>query len=53
MPEYSHLKEIYSDAEFSDAKTDPAIVHYAGKPGKPWRLKNPPADKNRIATFYC
>ena len=44
MPEYSHLKEIYSDAEFSDAKTDPAIVHYAGKPGKPWRLKNPPAD---------
>lgn len=44
MPEYIHLKNLYSDMELSAAQADPAIVHYAGKPGKPWRLKNPPAD---------
>ena len=44
MPEYIHLKNLYSDAELSAAKADPAIVHYAGKPGKPWHLKHPPAD---------
>ena len=44
MPEYIHLKNLYSDTELSAAKADPAIVHYAGKPGKPWHLKHPPAD---------
>ena len=44
IPEYTHLKEIYSDEELLSAKADPVIIHYAGFPGKPWRLKSPPAD---------
>ena len=44
VPEYKFLKIIYSDAELLEAKNDPAIVHYAGKPGKPWHLKVPPED---------
>lgn len=37
--EYEYIKEIYSDEELMDAKQNPAIIHYAGKPGKPWRMK--------------
>ncbi len=44
MPEYIHLQKVYSDDELQAAKSFPVIVHYAGKPGKPWRLKHPPAD---------
>ncbi|OIN83451.1 glycosyltransferase family 8 protein [Francisella sp. TX07-6608] len=40
-PEYIFLKEIYSDDELLDAKNNPAIIHYAGSPGKPWRMKRP------------
>lgn len=42
--EYLYLKDVYSDEEIIDAKNNPIIVHYAGKPGKPWRFKNPPSD---------
>ena len=42
--EYSYLKDIYSDNEILEAKLYPAIVHYAGKMGKPWRMKNPYPD---------
>ena len=42
--EYSYLKEIYSDEEILEAKKNPAILHYAGKPGKPWRMKKPYPD---------
>ena len=41
-PEYEFLKEIYSDEELFDAKNNPAIIHYAGKLGKPWRRKKMP-----------
>ena len=44
IPEYIHLKEVYSDEELLSARNAPAIIHYAGFPGKPWRLKLPPAD---------
>ena len=37
--EYSYLKDLYSTNDFMDAKSSPAIIHYAGKPGKPWRMK--------------
>lgn len=44
IPEYVYLKNVYSLEQLSEAKNTPAIIHYAGKPGKPWRLKQPPAD---------
>lgn len=37
MPEYSWLKNVYSDQELLQAKNDPAIVHYAGGVPKVWR----------------
>lgn len=46
--EYAYLKEVYSDEEIQEAKKSPAIIHYAGKPGKPWRMKNPYADYLKI-----
>ena len=44
VQEYSYLKDVYSDEEILQAKTNPAIIHYAGKPGKPWRMKKPYKD---------
>ena len=44
IPEYVYLNKVYSDEEIFAAKNSPAIIHYAGKPGKPWHLKNPPED---------
>lgn len=40
--EYSFLQHVYHDEELTAAKTDPAIIHYAGPLGKPWRRKRPP-----------
>jgi len=42
--EYEFLKEIYTDEEIIEAIKNPAIIHYAGKPGKPWRFKKPYSD---------
>lgn len=42
--DYRYLKYVYSDDEILQAKNAPAIVHYAGELGKPWRRKNIPAD---------
>ncbi len=42
--EYEYLKLVYRDEEIESAKNNPAIIHYAGKPGKPWRFKNPPEE---------
>ena len=41
--EYSYLKLVYSDDEIESARKSPVIIHYAGKPGKPWRLKKTPS----------
>ena len=42
--EYEFLKTIYSDEELKYAKANTIMVHYAGKMGKPWRMKNPYPD---------
>ena len=39
--DYLYLKNVYSDEEIHNTKNSPAIIHYAGKPGKPWRMRNP------------
>ncbi|QLE78950.1 glycosyltransferase family 8 protein [Francisella sp. Scap27] len=42
--EYEYIKNVYTDEELLYAKENPAIVHYAGKPGKPWRMPVPYSD---------
>ncbi len=37
--DYEFLKKVYTDEELA---CEPAIIHYAGALGKPWRRKNPP-----------
>ena len=44
ISEYEFLKKIYTDEDILEAKNNPAIIHYAGKPGKPWRMKKPYSD---------
>ena len=44
VKEYEYLKDVYSDENIEGAIKNPAIVHYAGKPGKPWRMKHPYED---------
>ena len=39
-----YLKGVYTEKEIEDSKADTVIVHYGGKPGKPWRLKKPYSD---------
>jgi UDP-glucose:(galactosyl)LPS alpha-1,2-glucosyltransferase len=39
--DYSFLQYVYTDQELINAKNTCAFVHYAGKPGKPWRMKKP------------
>lgn len=39
--DYKYLNSVYSNNEINEAKENPAIIHYAGKPGKPWRMKKP------------
>lgn len=45
--EYEFLKSIYSDEELLDAKNNTVMIHYAGRMGKPWRMKNPYPDYQR------
>ena len=42
--EYQYLKCVYSDEAIETSKKNTVIVHYGGKPGKPWRLKKPYPD---------
>ena len=42
--EYAFLKGVFSDAELLDAKANTIMIHYAGRMGKPWRMKNPYPD---------
>ena len=42
--EYEFIHKLYSNDELQTEKENVVIVHYAGKPGKPWRFKNPPKD---------
>lgn len=42
--EYKYLKEIYTIEQLEEIRKNPVMVHYAGGPGKPWRMKNPYPD---------
>lgn len=46
--DYKYLRNVYSDNDLIQAKLRPAIIHYAGKPGKPWRMKNPYVDYQAV-----
>ena len=38
--DYEYLKTIYSKEEIEAARDDPAVIHYAGKRGKPWQRQH-------------
>lgn len=38
--EYRYLKSVYSVRELEDARENPAIIHFAGKRGKPWQRQH-------------
>lgn len=38
--DYRYLKSVYTPAELEAARDDPAIIHYAGKRGKPWQRQH-------------
>ena len=42
--EYRFLKDVYSEEEIAASISAPVIIHYAGKLGKPWRMKRPYQD---------
>ena len=44
--EYSFLKNVYSDEELREEVKNVVMLHYAGKPGKPWRRKYIPRQAN-------
>ena len=39
--EYDFLTTVYTDEEIIDAKNNTVMIHYAGRLGKPWRMKKP------------
>lgn len=43
-PEYSFLKNVYTDEDLLNEKANTVMLHYAGKQGKPWRRKHVPED---------
>lgn len=42
--EYNFLHKIYTDDDLELAKRNTVMIHYAGKLGKPWRMKKPYQD---------
>ncbi len=42
--EYRFLKNVFSDDTLKEEVKNVVMLHYAGKPGKPWRRKHVPAD---------
>lgn len=40
--DWAYLRTVYSAAELEAARDDPAILHYAGRRGKPWQRRNVP-----------
>lgn len=45
--DYGFLKKVYTEEEVLGAISHPAIIHYAGRLGKPWRRKRMPVYYNR------
>jgi len=42
--EYGFLKGVYTDEELINARENTVMIHYAGRMGKPWRMKMPYKD---------
>ncbi len=42
--EYKFLKNVFSEETLREEVKNVVMLHYAGKPGKPWRRKHVPAD---------
>ena len=42
--EYEYIKNVQTDEQLKQAKENPILIHYAGKAGKPWRMKKPYPD---------
>lgn len=42
IEEFDYINSVYSIDEMKEEKKKTVIIHYAGKPGKPWLLKNIP-----------
>jgi len=42
--EYEFLKNVYLKEDLQREKENAVVIHYAGKLGKPWRMKNPYKD---------
>lgn len=40
--EWPSLSTVYSEADIELARRDPAIIHYAGRRGKPWQRRDVP-----------
>ena len=40
--DYCFLKSVYTPAELHRARSAPAIIHYAGRRGKPWQRRRAP-----------
>ena len=41
--DYAYLRSVYSVPELEEARNGPAIIHFAGKRGKPWQRRDLPA----------
>lgn len=41
VEEFDYLNSVYNIETIKEEKRDTVIIHYAGKPGKPWLLKEP------------
>lgn len=46
--DYEFLRKVYTDEEIQAAISHPAIIHYAGRLGKPWRRKRMPEYYNSV-----
>ncbi len=42
--EYKFLKNVFTDENLKQEVENVVMLHYAGKPGKPWRRKHIPSD---------
>lgn len=47
--DFRYLRSVYSADDLTAARDDPAIIHYAGRRGKPWQRQDMPAYYKRVA----
>ncbi|MFK7744780.1 MAG: glycosyltransferase family 8 protein [Roseobacter sp.] len=41
--DYAYLKTLYSDDDLESVRNEPAVIHFAGRRGKPWQRLHTPA----------